>query len=502
MAVIFPAGGLKPSVDADLIVGIAGEAIAYGDAVYQVLLTGQWWVSDANSSAAARNVDGLALNVAAVGQQVIIVRRDPNLTTGTTTGEVLAAGKILRLSGLPGKLQLVTSAPGSNAVVVGAALSATAMNFKVVEGGEVPGGVTYVRSAFVSAGGDDALAALNDMEQPYASVSAAVGELAAAYPGLTTTIRYLTNVSVGLEPSAALNTLLAAGLTMMSHDEEVKALSASYSFGSQAGALLTLSKVQLTALVKVGRDVASAANAGTITGDADTRIVALIVSSDNSFAGASSGAAGASGIGSAGADGTGYGNPGSGGSDVNGVGGDAGHGEAGHFAWDVTLAGEGLIDNLLGEGGIGGYGGAGGNGGNATGGPGGAGSIGTPGDEAHPDGGFGGAGGNGGGATAGGGDGGNGGNGGNGSTVTKAAGWTILASSLVAGAGGVKGSGGSAGSATGGAAGAGGAGGIGAYGFGGVDGTPGADGDSGAATSYGAGDDGEDGVAGSDGSII
>jgi hypothetical protein len=53
MPITFPAGGLKPSVDADLVVGLAGEAIAYSSAVYRVLTTGLWKVSDSNALTAA-----------------------------------------------------------------------------------------------------------------------------------------------------------------------------------------------------------------------------------------------------------------------------------------------------------------------------------------------------------------------------------------------------------------------------------------------------------------
>lgn len=473
MPITFPAGGLKPSVDADLVVGLAGEAIAYSSAVYRVLTTGLWKVSDSNAlTAAARQVDGLALNTAAIGQRVIVVRRDPNLTTGETTGEVLTSGRVVRLSGVPGRLQLATSGPGNNAVVVGVATSGTTMNLEILEGGEVPGGVTYTRTAFVSSAGNDSGASLDDFDQPFASMNAAVGQLAAMYPGQTTTLRLLTDLATGASPSSELNTLLAAGLTIMSHDATVRTVGGTCSFGSAAGALLTLTKVHLANLTKVGRSVASEATAGTITGDADTEIDLLVVSSDDAYTDGVNGING--GVETSGA--WSYVPPASSppldGEDHEGDGafedgGNGTAGTAGNRAWNLTLVGSGLVTSLLGLGGQAGDGGNGGNGGTATGGAGGIGGASN-----HPtDPEAGGTGGRGENAYARGGNGGNAGQGGDGSIVTKAAGWTITAYDLTGGVMGTPGLGGNGGTATGGAGGGGGAGANG--GATGATGTPG-----------------------------
>ncbi len=349
-------------------------------------------------------------------------------------------------------------------------------------------GPVYVRTAFVSSTGNDGTAALNNDALPFLTHDAAVNALAAAYPGQETTLRYQTDLASVMNLSANLDTLLTAGLTMMSHDATVRTLSGAIYFGSAAGALLTLSKLTFSERIEKPANVGGVAvSAGTITGDADTTITLLILDGAAGVAGGN-GANGGTVTGDNGANGA-DGDPPSPGISGGSASGDGIVGEQGGnggFAWDVTLEGSGLISSVLGRGGAGGIGGNGGGAGSSTGGNGGAG--GNSNAFEMQDGAPGGDGGN---ASANGGDGGVGGAGGNGSTVTKAAGWTITSSDLSAGFGGPESTAGSGGLAT---AGSGGNGGTGASG-----GSSGLNGNDGTASAMAGaqGSAGADGVAGS-----
>lgn len=135
--VVFSSTGLKPSVAAEKVIGVAGEAIAAGDIVYRAAATGIYWLSDANGVAAAKVMDGMAMNAAAAGQSVLVVKVDPVLITGATTTTVMVAGDILVLAATPGKVQVAPADSASTAIVVGVALSATTLNLKPVVGGAV-----------------------------------------------------------------------------------------------------------------------------------------------------------------------------------------------------------------------------------------------------------------------------------------------------------------------------------------------------------------------------
>lgn len=354
------------------------------------------------------------------------------------------------------------------------------------------GPVVYTRTAFLSSTGNDGTAALNDPALPYLTHDAAVDALAVAYSGQTTTLRYLSNNTSDLSASANLNTLLAAGLTMKSHDASVRTLSGAISFGDTAGSSLTLSKVVLSTLLKAIHTGQTVESAGTITGDADSIITDLIISADASPTDTGAAATGGGNVtGGVGWNASDADYPGSGGAgeSVNATGGIGETGGIGNRAWNVTLAGNFTVTLLTGTGGQGGTGGNGGAGGTATGGAGGNGGNAT-----HPtDPVDGGAAGNGGDGTAYGGDGGIGGQGGAGSTVTKGASVTITVSTLTGGAGGGGGNGGLTGSAT--------AGVQGSPGNGINGGNPGASGSPGNVYT-GAGNSGVLGAAGADGSIV
>jgi hypothetical protein len=460
MAIVFSASGLKPSVGARVTVGIAGETVAYGAAVYCVPETERWWQSDANGAAAKRVVHGLALNAAVVGQSLLVVQEDPHLRTGLTTGEVIAAGSILVLSTAPGVLKIGAAVSSSTAVVVAVANSSTEIHFKPLAGGETAAGTFYTRTAFVASGGSDSGGTLGYLDQPYLTLAAAVGALAAAYPGQTTTIRCLGGVGGDgvLSSSASLDTLLTAGLTIRSHDTGVVSLG-EVSFGSQPDALLTLNHVSITALVKVGHVGGGADSAGTITGDAETVIGLLQVSGSGSYTPGGNGAHG----GTVNAD-AGF-SPPPNSPPMNGYDGDMAYasgaagsvGSTGNRAWDVTLAGAGSVSYITAVGGPGGDGGIGGNGGSALGGFGGRG--GDSNNSMAPE--VGGNGGNGGNAYANGGAGGTGGRGGDGGDIDLGAWAGSAIASYAGGAGGISGTPGSAGTATAGGLGLGGDGALG-----------------------------------------
>ncbi len=450
------------------MVGIAGETVAYGAAVYCVPETERWYQSDANGLAARRVVHGVALNAAVVGQSLLVVLEDPHLQTGLTTNEVIASGSVIVLSTAPGVLRIGSAVPASTAVVVAVANSATEIHLKPLLGGETPVGTVYTRTAFVSSGGNDSGGELGYLEQPYLSMAAAVGALAAAYPGQTTTIRVLDGAG-GLSASASLDTLLTAGLTIRSHDTGVVSLG-EVSFGSLPDALLTLNHVNITALVKVGHVGAGVDSAGTITGDAETVITLLQVSASGSYTPGGNGASGGTVYGDAGFSPPPY-SPA-----IDGYNGDAamangvagGGGSWGGRAWDVTLAGAGSVSYITAVGGPGGDGGYGGAGGTAYGG--GGGNGGASNNSMAPE--VGGDGGNGGNAYANGGAGGAGGKGGAGGNIVLGAWGGSAIASYAGGAGGIGQIGGSAGTATPGAYGLGGAGALGAaYGANGIVGT-------------------------------
>lgn len=135
--VVFSSTGLKPSVAAVKVIGVAAEAITAGDIVYRAVATGLYWLSDADGASATKVYAGMAMNTAAVGQSVLVVSEDPLLTTGATTTTVMAAGDILVLAETPGKVQVAPADSGSTVIVIGVALSATTLNLKAVVGGAV-----------------------------------------------------------------------------------------------------------------------------------------------------------------------------------------------------------------------------------------------------------------------------------------------------------------------------------------------------------------------------
>jgi hypothetical protein len=80
--------------------GVAGEAIAAGQAVYYASATRKWMLADSNSATAeARKATGIALNTSALNQPLGILK-----SGDLTVGAVLMAGATYWLSDTPGAI--------------------------------------------------------------------------------------------------------------------------------------------------------------------------------------------------------------------------------------------------------------------------------------------------------------------------------------------------------------------------------------------------------------
>ncbi len=363
--------------------------------------------------------------------------------------------------------------------------------------GSVTGGgaVAYQRTAFVSDGGNDGTAQLNDPALPFQTLNAAADILLDVYSGDDpVVIRVLNDLGDDLS-TASVDALLAGGLTIMSHDAAVRFLTGNVSFGITAGSSLTLSKVVITTITKTAHVGVAVESAGSITLDAESSIGALHLSADPTAGSAGDGGAtGASGTGTP----NGPAQPPDGsppqvgidGGSFDATGATGGTGGVGNRAWNATLVGPpaSIVNLIVATGGPGGGAGTGGGGGVATGGQGGQGANSNSGSEE-----AGANGGRGGDAIANGGNGGVGGIGGTGGTITVTGGVSILGNDLSGGVGGGGGGNGGAGTATAGVGGIGGSGSSGGgNGFSGSDGTATAE----------SGGSGSTGATGASGSII
>lgn len=115
--------------------GTAGAAITAGQAVYRDAATNTVKLADADLSAAAAAVVGVALHGAASGQPVTYVTEGP-----VTVGNILTAGKLYVLSATAGGI-----APSSDLAaplrtgLIGYGYSATVLYVKVIATGIVHG---------------------------------------------------------------------------------------------------------------------------------------------------------------------------------------------------------------------------------------------------------------------------------------------------------------------------------------------------------------------------
>lgn len=362
--------------------------------------------------------------------------------------------------------------------------------------------VTYERTVFFDKDtGNDGTAVVNDPTHPWGTLNGAIEWAAANLAGSgVTVLRLLTDSVDGIDMDATVDTVLLAGMTIMSHSpSSVRSILGQAAFGSSSLGAVSLNlqdiNIEILERERSTDKGGTNANAGTIIasgtvvlGQLNLRGVAGFNGGNGSNGGTATGATGAKGA---------NGDPpstGDNGESINSSGGNGvGHDGVetsidGASAYNLTLSGVGTIVALDTRAGDGAPAGDGGTGGTATGGTGGEGGDSTA--LILQDGG---QGGNGGDAVANGGEGGIGGFGGRGGVITNSGGWTITGSSVNGGSGGEGGSGGGAGVANAGPPGSGGGGTL-----GGMTGAPGSSG----ATSANAGNNGANGDAGSNGGIV
>lgn len=125
------AANVIPSANAKIVRKAAAETITAGQAVY-LNTSGLVAKADANLSAAASTVYGIAANGGGAGQLINVVKEDPALVIGAT----VAIGDILILSATAGGIaQAADLASGHYGTVLGIAISTTAINFKPIAAG-------------------------------------------------------------------------------------------------------------------------------------------------------------------------------------------------------------------------------------------------------------------------------------------------------------------------------------------------------------------------------
>ena len=123
--------GVIPSDPLNCLRGIAGVTIAPLDIIYKDTSdSDKLKLADANGSALAKTVLGMAVTGGGAGQPIQYVRLDPAITIGATT-PTSASGDVYYLSETPGKMTKTYSevTSGSAVVVLGGMMSATVMNF-------------------------------------------------------------------------------------------------------------------------------------------------------------------------------------------------------------------------------------------------------------------------------------------------------------------------------------------------------------------------------------
>lgn len=103
--------------------GVAGAALTAGQLVYKEAATGQFKGTDCDSATAeVRNIYGVALNGAAIGQPVVVARNDPDFTPGAT----LVKGSRYYASGTAGGIAPEADlASGDHVALLGVASSTT-----------------------------------------------------------------------------------------------------------------------------------------------------------------------------------------------------------------------------------------------------------------------------------------------------------------------------------------------------------------------------------------
>lgn len=115
-----------------VVQGTAGATVTAGQAVYLDTSAGMWKLADDNSgTAAARSPGGIALNGAATGQPLSVLK-----SGHVTIGATLTAGVAYYLSDTPGGICPVADlAAGEYPTILGIATSTTVLDVKIHESG-------------------------------------------------------------------------------------------------------------------------------------------------------------------------------------------------------------------------------------------------------------------------------------------------------------------------------------------------------------------------------
>ena len=122
------AANIVAGSNADVEHGKFGATITAGQLIYKDPATGKYLLSDSNSAtAAAKAVDGMALNGGGDNQPVAVLK-----SGDVTMGAVLTAGAAYYLSETPGGIQPVADlASGETVVQIGLAKSTSVLAFRV-----------------------------------------------------------------------------------------------------------------------------------------------------------------------------------------------------------------------------------------------------------------------------------------------------------------------------------------------------------------------------------
>jgi hypothetical protein len=125
------AGSVVPGARAKTAVGTAAATITAGQLVY-LTTAGTYNLADADASAAAANVVGIAASGASAGQPFVIVLEDDDLTVGATLSMVTP---VYVLSGTAGGIAPTADiGAGDYPIVVLIAKSTTKAVFKIIRG--------------------------------------------------------------------------------------------------------------------------------------------------------------------------------------------------------------------------------------------------------------------------------------------------------------------------------------------------------------------------------
>lgn len=130
------AANVIPSANANRNLGVAGVALAQGDVLFMDSTdANKLKKADADLSALASTVVGIAENAAAVGQYVSYITKDPQLAIGGT----VAAGALVILSATAGKIApSADAASGWYVTVLGVGVGSNKINFNPVVSAGVP----------------------------------------------------------------------------------------------------------------------------------------------------------------------------------------------------------------------------------------------------------------------------------------------------------------------------------------------------------------------------